>query len=317
MWYAAGKVVAPLICARPGDKKIDKTTGEVHEPRADRTRRCTRKGPASSCGPPSSASLQRHPGPHSRFVIDVAHVPTPGTEAATAVDHFTQLAPVLPGAQRVIYDTALRGTHHQRLMQELGWLSVNRVSANGSAPVGEPEAGQRQEAQAHRDTWMETKTVKTPADEVEVRLIAEGGRIGWETTEMGEPVFVPLERVRTHRNGDKRGNHRWYDDDRLPERLGGWDCQRPRAHERRGSSAPVHQGRERPADPTWRPRSRTLYQRRDAESVNRHLDDTLWLRRAHSVGSRRQSLHLITYVIGVNAMSMHVHHQDPAPPLAA
>ena len=36
--------------------------------------------------------------------------------------------------------------------------------------------------------------------EVEVRLIAQGGRIGLgETTENGEPVFVPLERVRTHR----------------------------------------------------------------------------------------------------------------------
>lgn len=30
-----------------------------------------------------------------------------------------------------------------------------------------------------------------------------------------------------------------------------------------------------------------LYRRRnDAESINRHLDDTLWLRRAHSVGNR-------------------------------
>ena len=62
----------------------------------------------------------------------------------------------------------------------------------------------------------------------------------------------------------------------------------------------------------------TLYQRRnDAESINRHLDDTLWLRRAHSVGARRQLLNLITYAMGVNAMSMHVHRQGLAPPLAA
>jgi hypothetical protein len=37
----------------------------------------------------------------------------------------------------------------------------------------------------------------------------------------GEPVFVPLERVRTHRNADKRGTYRWYNDYRLPEHLGG------------------------------------------------------------------------------------------------
>ena len=57
--------------------------------------------------------------------------------------------------------------------------------------------------------------------------------------------------------------------------------------------------------------------RNDAESVNQHLDDTLWLRRAHSVGARRQLLNLITYAMGVNAMAMHVHRQGLAPPILA
>jgi len=69
-----------------------------------------------------------------------------------------------------------------------------------------------------------------------------------------------------------------------------------------------------PGDPGFE----TLYRRRsDAESINRHLDDTLWLRRAHSVGARRQLLNLISYALGVNAMSMHVHRQGVAPSLAA
>ena len=33
------------------------------------------------------------------------------------------------------------------------------------------------------------------------------------------PVFVPLDRVRTHRNTDKRGTFRWHHDYRLPEHL--------------------------------------------------------------------------------------------------
>ena len=37
----------------------------------------------------------------------------------------------------------------------------------------------------------------------------------------------------------------------------------------------------------------------------------------HSVGWRQQLLNLITYAIGVNAISMHVHRQGLAPPLAA
>jgi hypothetical protein len=61
-----------------------------------------------------------------------------------------------------------------------------------------------------------------------------------------------------------------------------------------------------------------LVQRRhDAESINRHLDDTLWLRQANSIGARRQLLNLIPYAIGVNAMSVHVHRQGLAPPVAA
>jgi hypothetical protein len=61
-----------------------------------------------------------------------------------------------------------------------------------------------------------------------------------------------------------------------------------------------------------------LYQRRnDAESHNRRLDDTLWLRRARSMGNRRQLLNMITYALGVNALSMNVRRQGLAPPQAA
>ena len=35
MLYADGKVITPLFRAKPGDKKIDKTTGEVHYLRAE------------------------------------------------------------------------------------------------------------------------------------------------------------------------------------------------------------------------------------------------------------------------------------------
>ena len=61
-----------------------------------------------------------------------------------------------------------------------------------------------------------------------------------------------------------------------------------------------------------------LYRRRnDAESINRHLDDTLWLRRAHSIGHLRQTLNVITYALGINALALHLHRQRHAPPTAA
>ncbi len=56
--------------------------------------------------------------------------------------------------------------------------------------------------------------------------------------------------------------------------------------------------------------------RNDAESINRGLDDTMWLRRAHSVGHRRQLLNLLGYALMVNSWAL-AEHQRAAPPLAA
>jgi hypothetical protein len=55
----------------------------------------------------------------------------------------------------------------------------------------------------------------------------------------------------------------------------------------------------------------------DRVRINCNLDDTLWLRRAHSIGCGRQLLNMITYALGVNALSMHVHRHRIAPPQAA
>ena len=64
-----------------------------------------------------------------------------------------------------------------------------------------------------------------------------------------------------------------------------------------------------------------MYRRRnDAESINRALDDTLWLRRAHSIGHGRQHLNLLTYALTVNALALHRHARsssDPPTQLAA
>ena len=51
-----------------------------------------------------------------------------------------------------------------------------------------------------------------------------------------------------------------------------------------------------------------LFSRRnDAESINRGLDDTLFLRRAHSVGHRRQTVNLLGYALMVNSLTLLEH----------
>ena len=59
-----------------------------------------------------------------------------------------------------------------------------------------------------------------------------------------------------------------------------------------------------------------LFRRRnDAESINRALEDTLLLRRAHSIGHQRQHLILITYALTVNSLAIHRHgHRSGDPP---
>jgi hypothetical protein len=53
-----------------------------------------------------------------------------------------------------------------------------------------------------------------------------------------------------------------------------------------------------------------LYARRnDAESINRHLDDTLWLGRAHSLGHARQHVNLIGFALSVNSVALHEHRR--------
>jgi hypothetical protein len=52
-----------------------------------------------------------------------------------------------------------------------------------------------------------------------------------------------------------------------------------------------------------------------AESINRALDDTLWLRRAHSVGHHRQHLNMLTHALVVNSVALH-RRRRPVPPEA-
>jgi hypothetical protein len=56
----------------------------------------------------------------ARIILDLEAVPKPGGEAAIAMECITRLAPLVPEAQGVIYDTVLRGVHHQKLLRELG-----------------------------------------------------------------------------------------------------------------------------------------------------------------------------------------------------
>ena len=118
----------------------------------------------------------------------------------------------------MIYDTALRGVHHQTLLRELGWLPVNRVTAK----TANPKTARRKERRVEKSVHLEDKTiVRADGTSATIKLFARGGTLGFvELDDRGAPIFEPLRRVRTHRNQDKNGLYRWYNDYQLPDRYG-------------------------------------------------------------------------------------------------
>jgi hypothetical protein len=67
-------------------------------------------------------------------------------------------------------------------------------------------------------------------------------------------------------------------------------------------------------------RLKTPFSRRsDAEAANRQIDDHLYLRRARSLGARRQLLDLLAYALVQNSTARHRHRlrAGPAAEIAA
>lgn len=316
MLYADGKVVTPLFKAHPGDTKLNKETGELRRVRCEEDAGLHFEGTGETAwGTKWVIVAGRTSDRHGRIIFDVGWVPTAGGEAKAAMGSFDRLRPSLPNAQGVIYDTALRGVHHQHLLRELGWLPVNKVTAQKAA-VKQPR--RRGGARVEKSTFVEDRIIELPDGTAEtIHLFAQAGAIGiGRLGADGKLHFTELARIRTHRNADKSGRYRWYNDYRLPADLGGATIT-VRLH---GTNDDVTRKFNRtenirpipPSDPDFK----ALYRRRnDAESINRALDDTLWLRRAHSVGHRRQHLNLLTYALCVNSLAVHRHgRRSPSDP---
>jgi hypothetical protein len=191
---------------------------------------------------------------------------------------------------------------------------VNRVAAKqkGAATPRRSAKEQREPKSVH----LEDKTITTPdGTQRTLRLYARDGALGLgELTDTGTLTFTELPRVRTHRNADKSGRYRWYNDYRLPDHLGGGtltvrlhgnDDDRARKLNRTENLRPIAA-----TDPDF---DRLYPRRNDAESINRDLDDTLYLRRAHTLGHARQHLNLLGYALVTNAVTLHRYgkHREP------
>lgn len=304
--YADGKVITPLYKAKPGTPRVNRATGEIlGERRSDPDAHLHITGSGEMAYGNKFVLLScRLPQPHARVVLDVASVPDVGGEAAVALDSLRAAMPLLPGAQAVLYDGAFRGVHMQVVLAELGLLPI--------VPVTAKAGGKRQrKPREERVVRIEAQVVDTPQGVEEVQLYARMGAIGiGELDEEGEVVFRRLDRLgvkRRQNRGD--GRYRFYVEYRLPAEKWGGKTVRVRidtttedATRKLNRSEYV---RGIPMDdPDWE----RLYPRRsDAESINRALDDTLWLRRAHSKGRLRQLFELMGFALMTNALAVFRH----------
>ncbi len=318
MLHADGKVIAPLFKAQPGDQRLDRSTGELLPTRYEADAAIHFEGDGNAAwGTKFVLVAARTDQVHGRIILDVEWVPTPGGEARSAVDCFTRLAPHIPGAQGVIYDTALRGVHHQHLLRELGLLPINRVTAAKASP----KKPRRNERRVEKNVHLEDKTI-TLAD--------------------GTPPHPPALRVRwcarhrpthRHRRPTLRAHSPASAPTATPARTAGTAGTTTTSCPPSTSTRPSPSGctattktRARklnrtenlrpipPGDPDF---ERLFPRRNDAESINRHLDDTMWLGRAHSIGHARQHLNLLGFALTVNSLALHRHQRHRAEPLAA
>jgi hypothetical protein len=315
---ADGKVVTPLFTGKPDETRVDKATGEIlplrHDP--DASLHVTGDGNHVWGNKFVITSTRSE---HDRVILDVAAVPkgTVGGEAAVAVESFRRIAPCAPGVHGVVYDMALRGTHVDSIMRDLGWLALAKVTAKAS---GTTKRGKRVGKYVPKDRHIEVKTVVGPDGKGQaVPIYAVGGAAGvGRLTDTGELAFVALERIRTHRNANKGGGYRWYNDYGLPADLGGGTI----TLRLLGNDADKKAGLNRTENlraipPTDADFKRLFPRRNDTESINRALDDTLYLRRAHSVGQIAQLTDLLGFALLVNARTRARHRAREPLPVAA
>ncbi|MDQ3575068.1 MAG: hypothetical protein M3404_09155 [Actinomycetota bacterium] len=111
------------------------------------------------------------------------------------------------------------------------------------------------------------------------------------------------------------GTWRFYGEYRVPDDLGGGELRirfdLTEEDIRRGFNRTEHL---RPLPPSGADYKRLYPRRADAESINRALDDSMWLGRAHSLGGKRQLVDLLGFAMTVNSLALHRRRQSLAPP---
>jgi hypothetical protein len=251
--------------------------------------------------------------PFTRVVLTVDHVPSEkgkrNSEADIAVENLLALASRVPGAHGAISDTALRGTHLNVLQRATGWIVMNPVTAEAV----DEKTGERTE----KERYLRTETFTYDDETADVEIWTVGGRLCQVVyADDGTRVLQPLRRTASPTRKNRDGSYRTYVECEVPDPRGMGSrtimeatYDRPEDADRFARAENVRQ--VPPGDPDY---ERVKGRRSDAESMNRQIDDDLYLRRAVSIGAKGQLFDLICHAFVINSVARARHRNDGRPP---
>jgi len=138
------------------------------------------------------------------------------------------------------------------------------------------------------NTWGTQPATWCPkgCEEVTIRLLAKKGALGiGALQDNGETLFVPLKRIRTQRQKDKAA-YRFYNQYGMPKEYATREITVRLHNSAEEEARRLNRAENLRAIPPEDPDFDRLYARRgDAESLNRNLEDSLYLKKAHSLGT--------------------------------
>ena len=303
--------------AQPGDTRVDRQTGETpHRARRTRRRHSTSKATAKPPGASSSSSSPPAPPTSTAASSSTSNgSPRPAAKPAPPWTASPASHPTCPARK------ASSTTPHCAASTTRPCCATSACSRSTASPPPKPTprspaaAERRVEKSAH----IEDKTITLtdghdPHRSRSTRAVARVG-IG-ELTDTGDltlrpnsPASAPT--ATATRTASTAGTTTTNSPTATTSRPSPSASTATPKTAPASSTAPRTSGPSRPADPDFE----RLYPRRnDAESINRNLDDTLWLGRAHSIGHARQHLNLLGYALMVNGLALHRHRQRRARP---
>jgi hypothetical protein len=325
MIYHDGKAIRQLFNGAPGDtrevKLRDPETGEIRVEerpvRADPDAKVHITGDHRQVhGCKFWHAEARGDDPFTRVTLAVDHVPgvkgQNNSEPDIAVKNLLDLLPRVLGAIGTISDTAFRGTHIDALQRAAGRVIV--------APVAAQEVDPKTKDRTEKARYLRTVTFSYDDGTTEgVDIWTSGGRLGQQVyTDDGTPMLVPLARVANLTRPNDDGTFRTYVQYRVPCPRGGAPKRMTEATYQRqldgDFNRPENIRQIPPGDPDY---TRLMARRSDAESANRQIDDHLYLRRARSLGAKRQLLDLIAHFFVENSIARYRHRLATGPPQEA